>query len=159
MLPSFVLPGCLFESVNQPASAQPGEIIDISLTITDNIVPEPNAHKGILGVIVPIDWDFVSATYSSSLGNGEISISPEWKDSLDLFIPVSQFGPDLKWIVLISDKGYSYNNVTSFYIQLKLKVGTVQGCFNLGPWRRSEAVFSFPGFPWLSCDALPQCRS
>lgn len=132
MFAFLLLPGCLFESVNQPASAQPGEIIDINLTITDNIVPEPNAHKGILGVIVPMDWDFVSATYSSSLGNGELSISPEWKDSLDLFYPVSQFGTDMKWIALISDKGYSYNNVTSFYIQLKLKVGIAQGCFNLG---------------------------
>ncbi|NWF89284.1 MAG: DUF4185 domain-containing protein, partial [Ignavibacteriaceae bacterium] len=32
----------------------------------------------------------------------------------------------------ISDKGYSYANVTSFFIDLKLQVGTSQGCFNLG---------------------------
>jgi len=126
------LTGCLFESVEQPSSAQPGEIIDVSLTITDNFVPEPNAHKGILGVIAPNDWEFVSATYNSVLGNGSLGVSPEWKDSLDLFYPADQFGPNMKWIALISDKGYSYNNVTSFYVQLKLKVGQSLGCFNIG---------------------------
>ena len=124
--------GCLFKSVNQPSSAQPGEIINISLTIADNLVPEPNAHKGILGIIAPADWEFISATYSSVLGNGNLSISPEWKDSVDLYFPADQFGPNMKWIVLISDKGYAYNNIASFDVQLKLKVGQAQGCFNLG---------------------------
>ncbi len=130
MLPLFS--GCLFESVQQPSSAQPGEIIDVSLVITDNIVPEPNAHKGILGILVPSDWEFVSANYLSPIGIGDLFVSPEWKDSVDLYYPVNQYGPDMKWIVLISDKGYTYNDVTSFQVQLKLKVGQTQGCFNLG---------------------------
>jgi len=130
LLPFFT--GCLFESVNQPTSAQPGEIIDISLTITDNLGHEPNAHKGILGIIVPSDWEFISAAYSSVLGNGNLSISPEWNDSVDLYIPSSQFGPNMKWIALISDQGYAYEDITSFYIQLKLKVGQTLGCFNIG---------------------------
>ncbi|MCX6151402.1 MAG: DUF4185 domain-containing protein [Ignavibacteriales bacterium] len=124
--------GCLFESVKQPTSAQPGEIIDVSLTITDNIVPEPNAHKGILGIIAPVDWELISASYSSVLGNGTLSISSEWKDSIDLYYPANQFGSNMKWIVLISDQGYAYNNISSFNVQLKLKVGQTQGCFNLG---------------------------
>jgi hypothetical protein len=124
--------GCLFESINQPGSAQPGEIIDINLIITDNIVPEPNPHKGILGIIVPLDWDFISASYSSVIGNGNLSISPEWKDSMDLFYPSDQFGSNMKWIALISDQGYAYSQITSFEVQLKLKVGQTQGCFNLG---------------------------
>ncbi|RJP73409.1 MAG: DUF4185 domain-containing protein [Ignavibacteriales bacterium] len=130
MLPQ--LSGCLFESVRQPTSAQPGEIIDVSLVITDNLVPEPNAHKGILGIIVPEDWDFESATYSSAIGNGILNISPEWKDSVDLYYPVAQYGSNMKWIVLISDIGYTYTNVTSFNVNLKLKVGQTLGCFNLG---------------------------
>ncbi|MGE5437640.1 MAG: hypothetical protein ACM3O3_10465, partial [Syntrophothermus sp.] len=126
------LTGCLFEEVNQPKSAQPGEIINISLKITDNIVPETNPHKGILGVIVPNDWEFISATYTSTIGNGTISLSPEWKDSLNKYYPTNQFGTNMKWIGLISDKGYTYNNTTSFNVALKLKVGQTQGCFNLG---------------------------
>ena len=124
--------GCLFDTINQPSSAQPGEIIDVSLTITDNIVPEPNAHKGILSVIVPSDWEFISATYTSVLGNGVLTVSPEWKDSMDLFYPTNQFGTNMKWIALISDQGYSYNDITSFNVQLKLQVGQTLGCFNLG---------------------------
>ncbi len=124
--------GCLFESVNQPSSAQPGEIIDINLTITDNLVPEPNAHKGILGILAPYDWEFISADYGSTLGNGILTVSTEWKDSLDLYYPTNQFGPEMKWIALISDKGFSYNDVTSFKVQLRLKVGQELGCFNLG---------------------------
>ncbi len=130
MTPMFT--GCLFEGINQPKSAQPGEIIDVSLKITDNIVPEPNAHKGLLGVIVPADWDFVSATYTSVLGNGNLSVSDGWKDSLVKYYPANQFGANMKWIALVSDTGYSYQNTTSFYVQLKLKVGQSLGCFNLG---------------------------
>ncbi len=124
--------GCLFEFVDQPSSAQPGEVIDVNLKITDNIVPEPNAHKGVLGILVPSDWEFLSADYNSSIGNGILDLSPEWKDSMDLFFPTNQFGQGMKWIALISDQGYSYPNVTSFNVQLKLKVGQTLGCFNLG---------------------------
>lgn len=124
--------GCLFESINQPSSAQPGEIIDVNLTVTDNLVPEPNAHKGILGIMAPSDWEFISAIYSSSLGNGDLSISQEWEDSLNYYYPTEQFGPSMKWIALISDKGYSYQEITSFQVRLKLKVGQTHGCFNLG---------------------------
>jgi hypothetical protein len=126
------LTGCLFESVNQPSTAEPGEIINVSLVITDNLVPEPNAHKGVLGILVPVDWDFISASYSSVLGNGSLDISAQWKDSVDLFFPTEDFGPDMKWIVLLSDQGYAYNQITSFNVQLTLKVGQTPGCFNLG---------------------------
>jgi len=169
------LTGCLFESVNQPVSAEPGEVIDISLTITDNIVPEPNAHKGVLGIIVPSDWEFISATYTSVIGNGTLDISPEWKDSIELFYPTDQFGPGMKWIALISDQGYSYDNVTSFSVQLKLKVGQTLGCFNLGylttkatsglisSGNTSWAPISFPhpiGVPYSSgCNAAYETRS
>jgi len=135
IIPVFVMlcfTGCLFESIDQPSSAQPGEVIEINLVITDNIVPEPNAHKGILGVVVPADWEFVSGTYASVPGNGSLSMSQEWKDSVDFYFPVNQFGPGMKWIVLISDQGYSYENITSFSVKLKLQVGQTTGCFNLG---------------------------
>jgi hypothetical protein len=129
---SLLFTGCLFESIDQPSSAQPGEIIDISIVITDNIVPEPNAHKGILGVIVPEDWEFVSGDYNSVLGNGGLILSPEWTDSLNKYYPSGEFGTDMKWITLISDKGYSYQETTSFNVQLKLQVGQAGGCFNIG---------------------------
>ena len=50
-----ILLQCRFDSINQPRSAQPGEIIEITLTIYDDLVPEPNAHKGLLCVLIPDD--------------------------------------------------------------------------------------------------------
>lgn len=125
--------GCLFEEVNQPSSAQPGEVININLVITDNMGPEPNAHKGILGIVVPSDWELVSASYTSPEGNGTLLVSSEWKDSVNKYYPAANYGTYMKWVVLISDQGYSYTqNIISFNVDLKLKVGQSEGCFNLG---------------------------
>ena len=76
------LQGCLFEYINQPRSAMSGETIDINISIQSNIVPEPNPHKGLLGIIARDDWMFVSAEYTSNLGNGNLSESADWKDSV-----------------------------------------------------------------------------
>lgn len=143
------LTGCLFETINQPSSAQPGEIIDVSLKITDNLVPEPNAHKGILGIVVPVDWDYISGSYTSVLGNGSLVVSSEWKDSLVRYYPTNQFGPNMKWIALISDTGYSYNEITSFYVQIKLKIGQTLGCFNIG-YLTSKATSGLLGTSWIA---------
>jgi len=132
VISSQLFQGCLFEYINQPEYAQSGEIIDIEISIRDDIVPEPNPHKGILGVIVPDDWTFISAAYTSSIGNGSLSESAEWKDSVNAFFPVSEYGENMKWIVLISDQGYTYNESVTFNVQLKLQVGQNEGCFNLG---------------------------
>ncbi len=126
------LQGCLFEYINQPGSAMPGEVIDIEISIQSNIVPEPNPHKGLLGIIAPDDWMFVSAEYTSNLGNGILSESAGWKDSVNTYFPPAQYGSNMKWFVLISDKGYTYNNPESFVVHLKMKVGQTEGCFNLG---------------------------
>jgi hypothetical protein len=127
-----LMTGCLFEEVNQPKSAQLGETIDVNLVITSNIIPEPNPHKGLVGIIAPIDWEFISANYTSPIGNGALAVSETWKDSIQKYYPIDDFGSNMKWIVLISDSGYSYQNVTSFNVDLKLKVGQTEGCFELG---------------------------
>lgn len=130
---SLFISGCLFEKVEQPSSAQPNEVIDVNLTITDNLGPDANAHKGILGILLPSDWEFVSGSYTSPVGNGTLDISPEWKDSVENYLPAEQYGSEMKWIVLISDKGYSYTQkIISFDVNIKLKAGSKEGCFNLG---------------------------
>lgn len=126
------LQGCLFEYVHQPKSAQTGEVIDIEISIHDNIVPETNPHKGILGIIAPDDWTFISATYTSVLGNGSLSESAEWKDSVETYFQIVQYGENMKWFVLLSDQGYTYDQPVSFVVQLKMQVGQTEGCFNLG---------------------------
>jgi len=126
------LQGCLFEYIHQPKSAQTGQVIDIEISIHDNIVPETNPHKGIFGIIAPDDWTFISATYTSELGNGSLSESFEWKDSVEIYFPNAQFGENMKWFVLLSDQGYTYDQPVSFIVQLKMQVGQTEGCFNLG---------------------------
>ncbi len=147
-----LMTGCLFEEVNQPKSAQPGETIDVNLVITSNIVPEPNPHKGLLGIIAPIDWEFISATYTSPIGNGTLAISESWKDSIQKYNPIEEFGVNMKWIVLISDSGYSYQNVTSFNVDLKLKVGQTEGCFDLGylATKATAGLVSSGNSSWVS---------
>jgi hypothetical protein len=135
LLPLFfsqILQGCIFEYINQPKSALPGEIIDIEISVQTTTVPEPTAHKGILGIIAPADWTFISADYTSSLGNGSLAESAAWKDSVDLYYPIEQYGENMKWVVLISDQGYSYDSPVTFNVNLKMQAGEVEGCYNLG---------------------------
>ncbi|RPI68988.1 MAG: hypothetical protein EHM47_13880, partial [Ignavibacteriales bacterium] len=132
MIISQSLPGCLFEYINQPKSAQIGETIDIEISIYDNIVPETNPHKGILGIIAPNDWTFISASYTSVLGNGSLTESAEWRDSVETYFPMAQYGENMKWFVLLSDQGYTYDQPVSFVVQVKMQVGQTEGCFNLG---------------------------
>ena len=68
----FCIVQCRFEEIKQPKSASPGEVIEVAVTVFDNIVPEPNPHKGVLCILTPHDWSFVSGTYNGVLGSGEM---------------------------------------------------------------------------------------
>ncbi len=123
---------CRFLSINQPGSAQPGEIIEIVLTVYDNIVLEPNPHRGVLCILVPDDWSFVSGEYSGSLGTGIFEDAPNWADSVESVYPASQMGQNMKWIGTISDSGYTYQDEVTLNATLRLQVGQTEGNFQLG---------------------------
>jgi len=127
---SFIV-SCKFDKILQPDHALPGEIIDIAITVSDNVVPEPNAHKGLLCILVPWDWKFVSATYSGSPGAGVLEESAAWADSVESCYPAIGFGKGMKWIALLSDKGYSYTQPIVIDVAVKLEVGQEKGCFDL----------------------------
>ncbi|MBD3288589.1 DUF4185 domain-containing protein [candidate division KSB1 bacterium] len=124
--------GCIFQEIDQPSSAQPDEEIRISISVHDNLVPEPNAHKGVLAVLLPEDWEFIKCDYAFSLGAGSMEFSQEWTDSVKACYPAGEFGDNMKWIGLISDQGYAYNDPITIQLDLTLKTGMSQGCFNLG---------------------------
>ncbi len=132
IISSQALEGCLFDYVKQPKSAQPGETIDVELSIQSTIVPETNVHKGLVGVVAPKDWEFISADYTSVLGDGVFYESAAWQDSVEKYFPNANYGSNMKWFVLLSDTGYTYNDPTSFIVHLKMKVGQTEGCFNIG---------------------------
>ncbi len=123
---------CRFEKITQPASVQPGEIIDISITIYDDVVPEPNPHKGVLCMLVPQDWSFVSGSYDGSMGNGTFEPDTAWADSAEVCFPAVQMGDFMKWIALISDTGYSYAKPITINVIIRLRAGETKGCFGLG---------------------------
>lgn len=123
---------CEFNKIDQPKSAQPGEITEILITVYDDLVPEPNAHKGVLCILVPQDWSFVSGNYSGSVGSGVLEEAHDWADSVETCYPAVEIGENMKWIAVISDTGYAYSDPITIDISVKLQVGQTEGCFDLG---------------------------
>jgi len=140
---------CYFEDIQQPAAAQPGDTITVSLTVQEESAETNNAHKGLLGVLVPEDWSYISGDYSSSAGNGILYESAAWTDSAEISYPTNQFGDHLKWICLISDTGYTYPDTPSVDIMIEFKVGTLEGCFNLA-YFATKATTGMLGTGWTA---------
>jgi hypothetical protein len=130
VLPFFVA-HCRFVSIHQPQSAQPDEIIEVSVTVFDDIVPEPNPHKGVLCILVPQDWLFISGEYNGDLGTGIMEWSPNWADSVEACYPASGFAANMKWMGLTSDTGFTYENPITATANIRLQVGQTEGHFNL----------------------------
>lgn len=131
LLSIFVLIQCKFDKILQPKSAKPGDVIEILLTISDNNVPEPNPHKGLLCILIPEDWSFVSGNYSGTVGSGNLELSNEWADSAESCYPANGFAGGMKWIALLSDSGYAYASPITIGVSVKLKVGETEGCYDL----------------------------
>ena len=127
----FLISHCRFDSIEQPKSALPGELIEIRLTISDNLVPEPNAHKGLLCILIPQDWSFVSGSYEGTVGSGTLELSAAWADSAEACYPANGFAAGMEWIALLSDTGYAYSDPISIDISVFLQVGQTTGCFDL----------------------------
>jgi hypothetical protein len=128
---SFLVTQCKFIFINQPKQAAPNETIEVSLRIESTLVPEPNPHKGLICILTPTDWQFVSGSYSFSLGQGIIEETEEWADSASRCFPPEDFGENMKWIGLISDSGYAYDDPFTIDVTIQLKVGTMEGCFDI----------------------------
>ncbi len=128
---SIAIVSCKFDFIHQPATANPGEIISIEISVSDNLVPEPNAHKGLLCILIPEDWTFISASYDGTIGSGTLSLSDSWADSAEACYPASEFEEGMRWIALISDQGYAYEDPIQIDVDVTLQVGETEGCFNL----------------------------
>ena len=145
---SFLVTNCKFTFITQPKQAAPNEIIEILLQIESTIVPEPNAHKGLICILTPSDWKFVSGSYSFSLGQGILEETLEWADSTSRCFPPEDFGENMKWIGLISDSGYAYQDPITIDVTIQMKVGTMEGCFDI-------AYLTTKATPNLLCSGEP----
>lgn len=138
---------CRFEEINQPKSAQPNELIEISISVFDKYCETSNPHKGVLCILVPYDWEFISCDYSSELGNGAMEFAPNWADSAEICYPAEEFEGDMKWIGLVSDAGYTYSEPMGADVTIRLRVGQKEGCFNLG-YLATKATPNLICTPW-----------
>lgn len=131
-----ILVACEIVEVQQPASAVQGEVIEITVTV-EQPIEDTNPHKGILSVLVPEDWSFVSATYSGDAGPGDLLEDPGWADSTEILLPA----PDgMKWIGMISDEAYTVTEAPSYYdATIQLQVGQEMGEFALGYFTTTDA--------------------
>jgi hypothetical protein len=116
----------------QSKKAEAGDIFEVSLTIRDDIVPEPNPHKGVLCALVPADWQLLSGAYEGAIGQGTMELSSAWADSAERCFPAAEFGKNMRWIGMLSDTGYTYNEPIEVNVSIRFRVGDRTGCFDLG---------------------------
>lgn len=129
---SMTLNSCKITGVFFPSSAERGEVIQVTLNVTDTLVPEVNEHKGLLGVLLPDDWEVQGGTYSFEKGSGILEINEEWKDTIEATYPNTDFGSGYKWVALVSDEAYAYDEVINVEATISIKVGEIDGCYDLG---------------------------
>ncbi len=126
----FIMSGCKIVKILQPKSADNNSLIELELVVSTEIVPETNAHKGLVAILLPEDWAITNASYESDLGSGTMELSESWKDSVNKYYPNEISG--MKWEVLISDKGYSYSAPFETSVKIEARTGSTEGCFSLG---------------------------
>lgn len=128
---SMSLSGCKITGIIFPTEANKNEVIEITINITDDLVPEPNANKGLLGVLLPDDWDVVDCDYAFDNNAGIMEIDAAWKDSIEAIYSAHDFGNGYKWIALVSDIGYTYDQPINIEVTLHLRTGNTDGCYDL----------------------------
>lgn len=126
-----VFSGCQFDQIDLPVSSQPGEIIDISVVISDSIDETNNPHRGVLCVLLPEDWAIISANYNSTVGSGNMELTAAWADSAEACYPAIEFETGMAWQALVSDTGYTYSDTPSVTIEISIQVSNTEGCFDL----------------------------
>jgi hypothetical protein len=128
----FSFASCLIEDVNQPDQVTAGETFTVTLTVSDMNAEQNNAHKGVLAILVPEDWSFVSGTYSAPMGFGNLELDPSASPLWGNVDTVIQRPAGMKWINLLTDVGYLHTANVVYDATVNLKVGQTGGDFPIG---------------------------
>lgn len=124
--------GCLIEEVDQPSQVNAGDTFTATITVSDMNSENNNDHKGALAILVPEDWSFISGTYNTPMGFGNLLLDtsnpPLWGD-IDTVI---QRPAGMKWINLLSDVGYLHPANVVYEATINLQVGQTAGDFPIG---------------------------
>jgi hypothetical protein len=132
-----LLTSCLLTKVTQPASVVKGTQVTVVINGYDSNVPSTGAvtDKGVLCILVPTDWSFVSATDSAKekgaayVHHGVLTSAQNWKDSATAILPPPA---GMKWIGLLSDSAYVYNDTLNMTATVVLQAGQTTGTYFLG---------------------------
>ncbi len=127
-----LLPGCLITDVTQTKTVNKGGTFTTTLTISEMSDESANPYKGVVMVLAPDDWTFVSGTYNFAGGSGAMNLSTDANQlygNIDTII-VPPIG--MKWFNILSDAAYLHPANSVFETTLNFKVGTKSGKFNIG---------------------------
>jgi len=128
----FSFASCLIEEVNQPDQVNAGETFTVMLTVSDMNAEQNNAHKGVLAILVPEDWSFLSGTYTAPMGFGNLVLDPSTSPLWGNVDTVIQRPAGMKWINLLTDVGYLHAANVVYDATVNLQVGQTGGDFPIG---------------------------
>lgn len=136
LLLPFTLVACEVIEVEQPSDVTQGEVIEVVVSL-GLYSSDENPHRGVLSVLVPDDWSFISGTYSGDLGSGTIVESEAWADSTAIVLPPPS---NMKWIGTTSANALPVPEAPAYVdATLRLEVGERLGTFGLGYFFTSTA--------------------
>jgi hypothetical protein len=140
--------GCfIFEDVEQPTTATAGSQIQAHLTLSNDGPADINPKYGIIGLMIPDDWQIDSVYYSGAYGTGFCTyLNPDscdgnpggavdyrWAARIDTVYPADTL---MHWIVYQSNQSYTSsadtNNIDYVDLYIDFIVGDLNGTYDIG---------------------------
>ena len=123
-----LIAACEILEVIQPSEADQGETIEVTVVV-EKFYQDTNPHRGVVSVLVPNDWSYVSGTYTGDMGSGDMLEDAGWADSTEAVLPAPA---GMKWIATISEEERTAEAGDIADVMLELEVGQQTGTFDLG---------------------------
>jgi hypothetical protein len=163
------------EEVEQPATVQTGKTLSITIVASDSSGAESTAHKGVLGILVPDDWTFVSGEYEFTTemggGAGSMNFNPDQSEITSALLTgagtlyevdpgdedyladypdsVLAAPEGMKWMLLLSDTGATYEE-EQIWVEYKVELmtGDKTGEFDLAYYvtKNTTDLVAWDGF-------------
>ncbi|MCI0512480.1 T9SS type A sorting domain-containing protein [candidate division KSB1 bacterium] len=153
-----VISGCFtILNIDQPTTAQTGEKITVPIEVRTEATDQ-NPHYGIVGVLVPNDWQVDSVYYSGDFGpdyceflhpdsvDGDIGGKVDyWHDSLEVRYPS---GDEMEWRVYQASIPFASALDTGYVdVTIEMTVGQKAGTYKIGYFVTNAALdFTDPSF-------------
>lgn len=126
-----LLNSCLITEVTQSTSVNQGDTFTAVITATD-ITADANPHEGIVTVMVPSDWEFLSGSYDSEVGTGDLLFDTSSAYVYGNIDTVVVPPANMKWVKLITDAAYANDANVTHEATVNFTVGSLSGNFEIG---------------------------